>query len=98
MSGDGCTAAAAAPAALAASRVGGAEESAQVAQVVVEGGAATSKVSILPDEIPPRGIHPAKTLVQNDTAGDNGTAGRILHQLVLGFRKDESPSGRHVVR
>ena len=31
------------------------------------------------------GFIPAETLVQNGTAGDNGTAGGILNQLVLGF-------------
>ena len=29
--------------------------------------------------------HPAVTLFQNDTAGDNGTAGGTLHQSILGF-------------
>ena len=32
-----------------------------------------------------RGFIPAETLVQNDTAGDNGTAGGTLNQSVIGF-------------
>ena len=38
------------------------------------------------DALRPRGgFIPAETLVQNSTAGDNGTAGGTLSQPVLGF-------------
>ena len=41
----------------------------------------------------------AETLVQNGTAGNNGTAGGILNQPVLGLLVgDETPSWRHFVR
>ena len=43
-------------------------------------------LDLLPDESWPReGFIPAETLVQNGTAGDNGTAGGTLHLPVLGF-------------
>ena len=40
------------------------------------------------------GFHPCtETLVQNVTAGGNGTAGGTLHQLVLGFLVDGKQTG-----
>ena len=48
---------------------------------------------MLPDEsLPSGGFIPAEILVQNGTAGDDGTAGGTLYQPVLGFSGKMKPA------